>query len=182
MPAMVSPAVDDGAGLTMAATLRICLLGDAGVWLGEDRLVFLTHRAELAVFCLALAGPAGLHREVLVERLWPGAPADKGRQRLRTLLWQVRVAFGEDAWRLSRHQQIVRLAIDGDVVDLVVARRRAMDILRQNDSTNSTEIDDIVADLGQQLLPNWQYQAWVEVEAERNSALVARLQRLQQGL
>lgn len=179
---MVSSAINDGAGLTVAGTLRICLLGDAGIWLGEDRLVFLTHRAELAVFCLALTGRAGLHREVLVERLWPGAPADRGRQRLRTLLWQARMALGSEAWRLARRQQTVRLDITGAVVDLVAARRRAVELLGEHRSATHRGIEEIVAELSQPLLLSWQYQAWVEVEAETDLALVARLRRLQQGL
>jgi len=160
------------------APLRIALLGDAGVWVGNDRLKFPTHRAELAVFALALAGPAGLHQEVLTERLWPAAPADRGQARLRTLLWQVRRTLGEDAWRLQRRGRRVFLALDGARVDVLEARNNAEELSHAEEF--DPEAARIVADeLAQPLLVAWQFESWVEAQQERNAELVLALhQRL----
>lgn len=162
----------------MAASglLRAAVLGDAGVWLGDDRLRFPTHRAELAVFALVLAGPAGLHQEVLTERLWPAAPADRGQARLRTLLWQVRRALGADAWRVQRRGRRVLLVLDGGEVDVLEARNHA-EILLAADDLDVELAQTIAARLAQPLLVGWQFEPWVEAERERNVELVAALNR-----
>src|SRR5688572_10531291 len=43
---------------------------------------------------LAIGGPA--HREVLMEALWPEAPAQQVRRRLNTLLWRLRRFIGDE--------------------------------------------------------------------------------------
>ncbi|MEA2901393.1 MAG: hypothetical protein QOH36_1280 [Actinomycetota bacterium] len=175
---MVRSASNGGAELTMPGErdLRIAVLGDAAVWLGDDRLAFPTHRAELAMFALALAGPAGLHQEVLLERLWPEAPADRGLARLRTLLWQVRRALGPEAWRVQRRGRQLLLVLDGARVDLAEARDAAERLL-------GTELIDLPAArtvltaLIQPLLAAWPFEPWVDAERERNAELVVALQQ-----
>lgn len=174
----VSLATNGGARLTVTnePVLRIDLLGDAGIWHGERRLRFPTHRAELAVCCLALAAPGGLHQEVLVERLWPSAPADRGAARLRTLLWQVRRTLGADAWRIQRRAQRVVLELEGASVDVVQARDTAEALLvapRQD----LEALRAAAKTLSLPILVGWCFEPWVEAEQARNAELVLILDR-----
>lgn len=156
--------------------LRIAVLGDAGVWAGSQRLHFPTHNAELAVLSLALAGSGGLHEEELIERLWPQAPADRGRARLRTVLWQARQTLGREAWRLDRRGQRIYLNLDSATFDLLAARTQAVGLLAQPvEELDAEEVRTVIATLAQPLLVGWQYEAWVEVAAERNAELVRGL-------
>lgn len=163
--------------LEKASDLRITVLGEAGVWRGRHRLTFATHNAEIALYCLALAGPAGLHEEVLIERLWPGADRDRGRSRLRTVLWQIRVALGDEAGRIERQRQSVRLRIDGVDFDLGQARSRALAALRDRDASTA-ELNELVDLLSQPLLVDWQYEPWVMTEADSVTQLLAALRSL----
>ena len=49
-----------------------------------------SRKALAVLIALALAGPDGLGREELIERIWPDRPAAKGRALLRTALAEVR--------------------------------------------------------------------------------------------
>jgi len=158
---------------------RITVLGEAGVWLGDKRVTFATRNAEQAVFCLALASPAGLHDEVLIERLWRGAPADRGRARLRTILWQVRQALGREAWRIQRLQNRVALRMDGVSLDLAGVRERAAALLSNQSALDPDELASLASLLSLPVLPSWQYEAWVETETDRNERLSAALRSRQ---
>jgi len=158
------------------STLRITMLGDAAVWLGNERLRFPTHKAELAIFALALAGSAGMHEDVLLDRLWHGAPADRARGRLRTLLWQIRRVLGREAWRLERRGDTIRLDLGGVEVDVLVARCRASSILvHTSDNVDVASARRLVEELSQPFMHGWQYEDWVEAEARYNAGLAARI-------
>jgi len=78
---------------------------------------FLTHHAELAVYLLALAGRAGMDRAELATRLWPDASPSRQRPRMRTCLWQIRRALGEEHWRLRSDGTRAFFEVDEDGFD-----------------------------------------------------------------
>lgn len=160
--------------------LRICVLDETGVWRGSRRVTFQTRNAELALYSLALAGARGLHEEVLMERLWPGAPADRARARLRTVLWQIRQGLDEESHRLVRDRQSVRLHLDGVVFDLAALRQRAAALLG-GPPVDKEEAREVADRLAQPILTAWQYEPWVEAEVERNLEYCSRLRRLRPG-
>ena len=160
------------------SSLAIRVLGDAAVSAGNQRLCFPTRNAEMAVFALASAGRAGIHDEDLIDRLWPEASADRGRARLRTLLWQVRQVIGREAWRVERRGHRLHLELELASFDLAEVRARAVAILSSPDPELDVEAAHaLMAELDQPLLVGWRYEAWVEAEADRNAELVSRLDR-----
>jgi len=157
--------------------LRISMLGDAGIWYGEQRLRFPTRKAELAMYALALV-PGGLHEEVLIDWLWGEAPVDRLRARLRTLLWQVRRTLGREAWRLVRRGRSINLDITDVMVDVIEIRREAESVLAlPRAQVQVSDIERLIAQLTQPLLIGWQYEPWVESETEGNTKLIARLRQ-----
>lgn len=98
--------------------LRITLVGSGAVASGGEPLKFATRHAELILYLLVLAGDEGLPRDELIVALWPDVDATSGRPRLRTALWQIRRALGAHAWRLERERGVVRLSLDGVLVEL----------------------------------------------------------------
>jgi len=98
--------------------LRVTLLGSGAVASGGEPLKFATRHAELILYLLVLAGGEGLPRDELIVALWPGVDATSGRPRLRTALWQIRRALGAHAWRLERERGVVRLTLEGVIVDI----------------------------------------------------------------
>lgn len=97
--------------------LQIRLHGEPSVAIGETQVRFATSHAELLVYVLALAGEQGLDRDTVIARLWPGGDTARGAGRLRTALWQARVALGQEDWRLQRHGERLLLVLDGAYVD-----------------------------------------------------------------
>jgi tetratricopeptide (TPR) repeat protein len=86
---------------------------DGGAVLIDDEPAqFLTRHAELTVYLLALAGKEGMDTSDLATRLWPEAPVRRHRPRLRTCLWQVRKAVGDEHWRLRRDRKRVYFETD----------------------------------------------------------------------
>lgn len=159
-----------------ASGLRVTMLGDPGVWRDDERIKFATRHAELTVYCLALSSGDGIHQEDLAERLWPGAPADKIKQRLATLVWQVRRALGPDAWRIRRDGPVFAADFRAVDIDLVELRRRARALLATSDP--GTELDDVIARLGRPLLPQYRYDEWLAPELDTNQRLLTQLTRL----
>lgn len=98
--------------------LRIVLFHPRSVELGGEPVRFPTRHAELAVHLLAMAAPHGMPAESLCEWLWPDAGPRRG-PRLRTLLWQVRAALGDEAWRVQRRGRSLALEVGGAQVELL---------------------------------------------------------------
>jgi hypothetical protein len=98
--------------------LRVTLLGSGAVASGGEPLKFATRHAELILYLLVLAGDEGLPRDEHIAALWPDVDATSGRPRLRTALWQIRRALGAHAWRLERERGVVRLTLEGVIVDI----------------------------------------------------------------
>ncbi len=99
--------------------LRIRLHGEPGVFIGDVPVSFATKQAELLVYALAVTHDGVAGREELTERLWPQSPTS---QKLRTALWQAKVALGAEGWRLHRDADKVVLQLRGVFVDDRVAR------------------------------------------------------------
>lgn len=84
----VEPVMPDG--------VRIQLLGAAGAWRGDERLLFKT-RKTLAVLAYLAATAEPQRRQYLAELLWPAHDADGARASLRTTLGYLRQALGDAA-------------------------------------------------------------------------------------
>ncbi len=93
--------------------LTVRIIEPLGVELGGSPARFATRHAECAVYLLALRGSDGMMADDLGTRLWPQAPQHKRGPRVRTLLWQVRTALGDQAWRVQRRGPIVVLDLLG---------------------------------------------------------------------
>ena len=161
----------------LATDLRIVLLGDAGVWRGAARVSFATRHAETALYCLALDEHHTIHEEMLVERLWPDAPADRVPGRLGTLVWQIRRGLGPDSWRIRRQHELVRLDCRGLGVDVVTLRATATRLLTAAE-VNVPVARETVAALSRPLLPGLQYEGWVQEPARQLAAIASRLEAL----
>ncbi|MBI2705683.1 MAG: hypothetical protein HYX32_10400 [Actinobacteria bacterium] len=101
--------------------------GRGQVVIDREPVQFLTRHAELTVYLLALAGKEGIDTGDLANRLWPDAPPRRHRPRLRTCLWQIRKAVGEEHWRLRRDRSRVYFDVDPhefdrDGLEALVAR------------------------------------------------------------
>lgn len=113
------------------AGLRIRLIGGVRIEIGQHELAddgWRSRKAREALLTLAAAGPAGLRRDELVERVWPGREPGRGRTLLRTALADIRRTLepdrpaGETSAYLSATRERVALTAD---VDLDTARAHA---------------------------------------------------------
>lgn len=105
------------------------------------------------------------HVDEIIEVLWPDAPADAGRARLRNVLSRLRASNGE---LLVRVGASVALA-DGVVVDLAVFEaiaRRAL-ALPSDDPDAEAMAEQALALCEQVLLPEDVYRDWAAAPRER---------------
>ena len=158
----------------LATDLRITLLDDAGVWRGPTRVRFATRHAETALYCLALADDHTIHDEVLAERLWPDAPADRISGRLATVAWQIRRGLGPDRWRVQRHHELVRLDGRGLDIDVTTLRRAAAELLTAP-AVNMPAARRTVAALLRPLLPDLRSEEWVQHGADQLAEITAQI-------
>lgn len=158
--------------------LTIRVLGLPGAFAEGARLRFRTKRAELLVYALALSHGGTLHRDELMERLWPSAPLDRAGARLRTTLWEARQALGTEAWRLRREGHLVRIDLMGVSCDLLDAEERAHQLLASERDPDPGEVDEVLAMLERPLLRPWQYADWVTDMDARRQGLVDGLRSL----
>ena len=99
--------------------LRLYAAGTGQVLMDGETVQFLTHHAEMAIYMLALAGDEGMTPTDLAMRLWPEAPEGRHRPRLRTCLWQIRRALGDEHWRLRRDAERVYFHVADTELDRV---------------------------------------------------------------
>ena len=84
-------------GGSATAGLSIDLFGEVTLRDGARRAIAAPRAVRELAACLALnAAARPVRREALAEMLWPDSGADASRQRLRTALWRLRGALGED--------------------------------------------------------------------------------------
>lgn len=143
---------------------------------GEE-VTFMTENARRGLTILALHREAGVHQEELSEHLWPGAPASRAGQRMRTLLWQMRKALGGEAWRLQRRGHVIVLDptnVAVDIIDTIAEAEGLMDSFSLTDPQNR-QVDKVLARLEAPLLTRYQYEGWAEVWRDRAQATAKRL-------
>lgn len=161
--------------LTSNTPLRIDAFGRGRILVGDKPVKFATRHAEAAVFILALAGDDGVNSETLAERLWPNVASSVWPGRVRTLLWQIRRALGDESWRLERDGPVIRLDLAGARFDVEEARDLASTVL-QGYAIPAERHEALVVSLQQPLLTAYQYEEWVTddaVELQRLSERVA---------
>jgi hypothetical protein len=91
------------------SSLEIEVLGAGRVLVAGTAATFTSTQAFLVLAALALAPRGTLHWEVLVNRLWPDASAERGRASLRAALWEARRALGPEGWRVQRKGDLLVL-------------------------------------------------------------------------
>ncbi|HEU5471240.1 MAG TPA: hypothetical protein VFV67_11350 [Actinophytocola sp.] len=106
--------------------LRVRLMGAAEIEVNGRILpanAWRSRKAREALLALAAAGPRGLRREELVERLWPGREPGRGRTLLRTALAELRRVLeperppGEPSAYLRADRDRVHVRAEVDVAD-----------------------------------------------------------------
>ena len=93
------------------APIEITLLGRFGVRLGDrdvDDSAWPRRSASDLVKLLALAPGRRMHRERIVDALWPAVPPDQARRRLHTATHYARRALGDDT-AVSRRGDLLTL-------------------------------------------------------------------------
>jgi tetratricopeptide (TPR) repeat protein len=160
--------------LTSRTPLRIDAFGRGRILVGDRQVKFPTRHAEAAVFLLALSGYDGVNTETLAERLWPNVASSVWPGRVRTLLWQIRRALGDEAWRLQRDGAVVRLDLAGANFDVDEARHLARTVL-QGISVPAQDHAQLVTSLRQPLVTAYQYEDWLCEFVNELHTLEARL-------
>src|SRR5437660_10525753 len=154
----------------MAAGLRLWLLGRFRAEVGGQELPGRRWRGRKAcslVKLLALASRHRLHREQLMDTLWPDLPPDAARSNLRKAVHFARQAIGAEALRSG--EDSVWLEPDGLWVD-VDAFQAA---IATGDATSALGL------FRGDLLPDDRFELWAE---ERRELIRMQLLRLALGL
>ena len=148
-----------------SARLRIRLLGGFAAEVAgavSDR-GWRLRKAKTLVKLLALAPGHRLHRDVVVETLWPDADPTAQANNLHQALHAARQALGGDAGTVLLADDVLALgpavSVDVDAVDLLATRARktgAVDDLKRAVAAHSGE-----------LLPEDQYADWAAAHRER---------------
>lgn len=108
---LIHPLDRDGAGVTMPQPFRIHLLGRFTITRNERHVPLATwHRkASLTLLkLLAMRRGQSVHRDILIERLWPDAEPRQGRERLKVAVCYARHELGS--------RTLIQYADDGYVL------------------------------------------------------------------
>ena len=104
-------------------------------------------------------------------------PASGHRQhmlgRVRTLLWDLRRGLGPHAWRVERHNVVVRMDLTGVNFDLAEARAASRRALSGAKAPRATAA--LSGQLRKPLLFQWAYESWVIDECLQNELLADQL-------
>jgi DNA-binding SARP family transcriptional activator/tetratricopeptide (TPR) repeat protein len=131
-------------------------------------------QAASLVKLLALAARRQLHREQVMDALWPDLPVDEATPRLHKAAHFARRVLGPGA--VALHHEIVALFPDVPVsVDAVRFQERAQDALDASDPVAAGAAADLY---GGPLLPDDRYEPWAEPSRDRLHLLYLRLLRL----
>jgi tetratricopeptide (TPR) repeat protein len=96
-----------------ARGLNITIGTTSSAVLGDEPIAFITRHAELALYALVMASPAGIPADEFAGWLWPDSARERSRPRLRTMLWQLRNGLGSEAWRVQRSRGMVGIELNG---------------------------------------------------------------------
>ncbi len=160
-------------------TTRIRLLGGFEVTVDDVAVMpeqWARRQAASLVKILALAPGRRLHREQVIEALWPGTSVEAAGPRLHKAAHYARRALGGEGSAVLLRNEMVVLLPDAEVsVDVEEFREAAHDALR----TGPAEaVDGALALFGGQLLPEDVYEPWAEEPRESVRLLHLDLLRL----
>jgi hypothetical protein len=159
------------------SAVRINLLG--GFTVSVDDVVIPDHawsrrHAAGLVKLLALAPARRLHREQILDALWPELAPAQSSPRLHKAAHYARRALGARPRALVLHGDLVSLLPDDEVVvDVQVFRGRARDALANG---SWQEARDALSCYAGPLLPGDLYEEWSAASREEVSALAASLE------
>jgi DNA-binding SARP family transcriptional activator len=145
---------------------RIDLLGRFDVSV-DGRVVpagaWVRRSASALVKVLSLAPGRSLHREQVLDCLWPGLAPEAARPRLHTATHYARRALGHRS-AVVLHGDVLSLLPDAEVeVDVALFRRLAQVALR---SRTATDVDAAIAVHTGELLPEDLFEPWTESERD----------------
>ncbi len=162
------------------ATLRIALLGCFEVRVGARVVVdqsWSRRKAKALVKLLALQRGRSLHREQVVDALWPDLEPEGAANNLHKTLHHLRTVFAE------RDAPPAAIAIAGDLVTLARDAWVDIDEFRQRarvargTPANPALYEQALALYGGDLLPEDLYEDWAAFEREELRALHQQLHR-----
>ena len=161
-------------------TIQLRLLGgfDAavdGIAVAPEQ--WTRRQAASLVKVLALAPGRRLHREQVIEALWPGASVEAAGPRLHKAAHYARRALGGDGSVLQLRHDMVALAPDGDISIDVDAFHD--DAKRALEDGSVDAANRVLTEHGGRLLPEDVYEAWAE-EA-RDAVRILRVDLLRQA-
>ena len=151
--------------IATAAEIHISLLGGFSVEVA-GRLVedhWRLRKAKTLVKLLALAPGHRLHRDVVVDLLWPDAEPPAASNNLHQLLHYIRRMMGPESIALS--DEVVRLSPAGGLTVDVDAFERAASSARSSNEIDA--LQDALALWTGPLLPEDQYAGWALEHRER---------------
>lgn len=144
------------------ATIRLTLLGGFGVLVDGVAVAekaWSRRQAAALVKVLALAPGRRLHREQVLDRLWPEDTLDEAARKLHKAAHYARRAI-DVANSIVLHDEHVLLCPDHDVfVDAVRFDELARDALADNDAVAARQALGLY---GGELLPQDRYEPWAE--------------------
>ena len=133
----------------------------AGRDIGDD--AWVRRSASGLVKLLALAPERRLHRDRVLDALWPDLPPEQAGQRLHTATHYARRALG-DSRAVAVRGGVLGLFPEDDVdVDVQRFRDRARIALRNG---FAADVDDALVAYGGPLLPDDEYEAWTAEDRE----------------
>lgn len=134
----------------------------------------LRPRARLLLMNLAIQYATDVHREYLIEALWPGVPLSVGVRRLQVAVSSVRQLLEHSGWGsgcLLRRGHAYRLQLAGAEVDLEQLEAKVTEISRTTDTQNAAWVAQESASLIElyrgELLPEVGSAEWVLPERDR---------------
>ena len=147
------------------ADVHVCLLGGFSVSVGGQPIEehWRLRKAKTLVKLLALAPGHWLHRDIVVESLWPNAEPEAASNNLHQIVHNIRRMMGPES--VAIHGEVVRLcpagglSVDVDLFEQAAARARR--------SSDIAELQDAIAIWTGPLLPEDQYAGWAEEHRER---------------
>ena len=159
--------------------VAITLLGGFSVAPGDTVIppvAWSRRGAASLVKLLALAGGRRMHREQVMDALWPDLPVESAMPRLHKAAHYARRAFGDEPSALLLRNDLVLLLPDAEVtVDAVDFRRRAEAALA---SGSAAEAERALTAYSGTLLPEDLYEPWSAPWRETLTVLHEDLLRL----
>jgi DNA-binding SARP family transcriptional activator len=177
--------------LSASPTLTIRLLGPFELFVNDGPIVadrWPRRKPKLLVKLLALQPRAQLHREQIIETLWPDADFEAGANNLHKAIHAARRALepglksGSCSQFISAKDNIVALRAPGDLwIDACAFERSAVEAMRSNDPRLFEKALDLYRG---DLLPEDLYEDWAVAPRERMRELYVdslfRLARLRE--